>query len=74
MKTATRSIRRDIFSVKTEFDTGTTRRESHAFMSYSRAAAGRFLRDTRRQGNTARLVHPADWVVSEYVAAGNTLR
>lgn len=71
------SIRRDIFSVKA--DTRDSAGWCHVFMTRDRQEAFRKAADIRRDmslglNRLAKVVHPSDWAVSAFIAAGNSIR
>jgi hypothetical protein len=62
-------IRRDIFALKV-WDYGHWCFER---MDYCKELAYSALRDERREGRLAKLVHPSQWVVDAFVSVGNRI-
>ena len=64
-------IRKDVYSIKVyEPFIGIW---CHVFMTRSLTEANRKASEIRNERSRAKLVHPADWVVSAFVAAGNLI-
>ena len=66
-------IRHDIWSVK-EWDTSVEPADFvHTRMFRSLYAASRYKHENQRGRGEMKIVHPADWVVFSFVAAGNEI-
>jgi hypothetical protein len=69
-------IRRDIYSVKADVRDGAGM--AHVFMTKNRSLAFAKAREIRNDhslgiNRLAKVVHPAEWVVTFFIAAGNRL-
>ena len=66
-------IRRDIWSVKLWESALEPAQFVHSRMFYAAHLAHKFVRDERLPSHAYKIVHPAQWVVEAFVAAGNTI-